>query len=283
MEEVKPLLHVKPRTYVRRWWVLCYFSLACMFTTCSWNSWGPITESVKYGFGWGDSVIADILNIGRLAMFLCIIPLSYLLDTKGIRHGMVTSNALLLVGYVLRCLINQTTSTWPALLGQFMIGCGNVIGYSGPSAMSVVWFPHNERATATSIAVMSTYIGLGVAYVINPLLVSTPIFGQEATPYRNVSHRGRINYTDHDLSLAANNGSISNVVLNKNTIQEETMTLMYIETGITAVFVLVGIVLVPNAPPTPPSHSANAARMAYTKVFLHLIRKKLDGLGLLVS
>ncbi|XP_060070127.1 solute carrier family 49 member 4-like [Ylistrum balloti] len=283
-DEVKPLLQAKPRTYARRWWVLCYVSLASMFVTCSWNAWGPITASVEYGFGWNDSVIADILNVGRLAMFASIVPLSYLVDKKGIRIAMITSNTLLLVGYILRCLTNLTTSTWPPLLGQLFIGFGNVVAYNGPAAMSVAWFPQNERATATSIGVMSTYIGLGIAYVINPLTVSTPMFGKESTSYEYFNESNLANYTDHDFNLAANmtNGSAGNIVLNKDIMQEEIMTLFYIETGITAAFVIVGVALVPNSPPTPPSHSAVAIRMGYTRVFLHLVRQKLDGLGFLV-
>ncbi|XP_021375996.1 disrupted in renal carcinoma protein 2 homolog [Mizuhopecten yessoensis] len=274
MDEVKPLLHVKPKTYARRWWVLIYVSLANIFTTGSWNAWGPISQSVEFGFGWDDSIIADILNVGRIGMFVGIIPLSYLVDKKGIRLAMIISNVILLMGYVLRCLIDQTTSIWPAMLGQVIVGGANGIGYCGPSAMSVAWFPPNERATATSIAVMSTYIGLGIAYIINPLLVSTPLFDEVEFSYRKLNQSELANYTDHDLSLAANSTSVSmaNVVLNKDIIQDETMTLMYIETGIAAAFVIVAVALVPDAPPTPPSHSANAIRMEYTKVFLHIIR-----------
>lgn len=272
MEEVKPLISTKPRVYARRWWVLCYFSISSMLITGSWNTWGPITESVKYSFGWGDSFIADILNVGRIGMFLSIIPMSYFIDTKGIRIGMVSSTSFLLVGYILRCCINLTPSTWPALLGQTFIGCGNVIGYSGPAAMSVAWFPHNERATSTSIAVMSTYVGLGIAYIINPLLVSAPVFGQVITGYQNTTESTIPSDQGPTHTYGVFNASTTSVVLNKDIMEEEIMTLIYIETGITALLLLIAVTLVPNVPPTPPSRSANATRMGYTKVFLHLIR-----------
>ncbi|XP_021375997.1 disrupted in renal carcinoma protein 2 homolog [Mizuhopecten yessoensis] len=272
MNELKPLLRVKPRTYARRWWVLIYVSLAYIFITLGWNSWGPISQSVEYGFGWDDSIIADILNVGKIGVIGSIIPLSYLVDTKGIRLVMIVSTTLTLMGYVIRCFIDQSTSTWLALLGQFVIGSGMGITFGGPAAMSVAWFPPKERTSATSIAVMSTYLGYGIAYVIHPLFVSTPVFGAEMFSHRNQNELA--NYTDHDLSLAANSTNVStaNVVLNKDIIKEETMTLIYIETVIAAAFVVVTVALVPQAPPTPPSNSANAIRMGYTKVLLHVIR-----------
>ncbi|XP_060070057.1 solute carrier family 49 member 4 homolog [Ylistrum balloti] len=285
MDEVKPLLLLKPKAYARRWWVLMYVSLVMVFIVLSWNTWGPISQSVEYGFGWDNSIIADILTVGRIGAFCSIIPLSYLADMKGIRYAMITSTTMVLAGYGFRCAINQSTSTWPALLGQIFVGSGMGIAYSGPVAMSAAWFPPKERATATSITVMCTYFGYGMAYIIHPLLVSTPVFGEDVSSYWNTNQTERINYTDHNLSTAATltNGSSGKIVLNKDKIQEETMTMTYIETVIAAVLVVVGVTLLPNVPPSPPSYSANAVKMGYTRVFLHVKRKKLDGLDFLVS
>jgi hypothetical protein len=46
--------------------------------------------------------------------------------------------------------------------------------FSSPSKLSVQWFPDDERATATAISLMSNGAGIGVAYIVGPMVVNQP-------------------------------------------------------------------------------------------------------------
>ena len=48
-----------------------------------WNTWGPITESAKAIFGWSDSTIGLIVNLGNISFITFVMPMSWINDEKG--------------------------------------------------------------------------------------------------------------------------------------------------------------------------------------------------------
>ena len=51
-------------------------------------------------------------------------------------------------------------------IGQMMIGIGGYVPFSGVSLVAVTWFPPRQRATATAIASVFSYIGMALAFVV---------------------------------------------------------------------------------------------------------------------
>ncbi len=51
-------------------------------------------------------------------------------------------------------------------IGQFLAGVGNALSLSVPSTMSSNWFPSNLRNVATSIIVVSIFVGSGAAFFL---------------------------------------------------------------------------------------------------------------------
>ncbi len=69
--------------YYRRFYILLLFSL-CGFTQgCVWNTWGPLSQSAKIAFGWDDSTIVLMSNVGVIAYLLSAAFFSWLMDVKG--------------------------------------------------------------------------------------------------------------------------------------------------------------------------------------------------------
>ena len=49
----------------------------------AWNTWGPITESAEAVFGWTDSTIGLLVNLGNISFITFVMPMSWLNDEKG--------------------------------------------------------------------------------------------------------------------------------------------------------------------------------------------------------
>ena len=56
-------------------------------------------------------------------------------------------------------------------IGQFLNGLAGPVS-AVPPVLSVKWFPVKERVTATSLASMSGYLGMSIAFVIGDVVFS---------------------------------------------------------------------------------------------------------------
>ncbi|XP_070182618.1 choline/ethanolamine transporter flvcr2b-like, partial [Littorina saxatilis] len=158
--------------YKRRWYVLAAFCLFSFTQACVWNTFGPISSTTEEAFGWTDGTIALFSNWGPIGYILAAIPFSWMLDVKGLRWSCVFSAFLVLVGTALRCITMHTpTVTWLIHVGHFLNGVAGPVAMGGPPAVSAVWFPLHERATATAIGTACNYLGVAVAFILGPNIV----------------------------------------------------------------------------------------------------------------
>lgn len=89
-------------TYPQRWYILLVFCLLACLQCLVWNSWGPIELSVKYAYDWSDLTVAMMANWGTIMFMLSVLPLSYLLEAKGLRVATLAIASLVAAGTVLR-------------------------------------------------------------------------------------------------------------------------------------------------------------------------------------
>ena len=61
------------------------------------------------------------------------------------------------------------------VFGSVFNGVAASITMAAPSLLSVIWFPLNERTTATALGAASGYVGTGVAFVAGRSLYSLPL------------------------------------------------------------------------------------------------------------
>ncbi|UYV81239.1 DIRC2 [Cordylochernes scorpioides] len=193
------------QVYKRRWLVLGLFSLLNFTNSVIWITWSSISESARLVFGWSDGTIALLLNWGNVPYVLFSVPICWYLT----KHGAYTSNLLihLLFGacytiyenlvsraaedhgtgyhahgsgvgdevYYLRSGESHTmmVSEWSRLIhcGQLLNGMAGVVFNSLPSQVSAVWFPTQERTTATSAMITFSTLGVAGGYFLGPRLV----------------------------------------------------------------------------------------------------------------
>ncbi|KAH3703469.1 hypothetical protein DPMN_078505 [Dreissena polymorpha] len=265
--------------FKRRWYIIFVFSLGNFIQAMAWNTWGPITESAEVTFDWQDSNIGMLANYGNIAFMVTVIPMCYFMDVKGLRISLIICGFLLALGCGIRCITMEPAAmTWLSNGGALLIGFGGSVPFAGPAKLSAVWFPPNQRTTATSIASFSNYLGIAMAFIIGPAMVQSPRYG---------THNGTVItstlQSSFDVMFYGKNASnTSNTdVVNANEVNTDIRHLMYLHAALAGLFFLLVLVYFPDKPPIPPSPTAAMERTEWLKGLRHLVTNK--ALWLVVS
>ena len=125
-----------------------------------WNTFGPIVNSVQYAYGWSDATVAMMANWGTITFVIIVFPLCWLLETAGLRVATITVATLTALGATVRVVTtNETGFLVFAHLCSILNGFSGATIMSAPPAISAIWFPPEERTTATCINQVFNMLG----------------------------------------------------------------------------------------------------------------------------
>ncbi|KAM4698521.1 solute carrier family 49 member 4 [Rhinophrynus dorsalis] len=233
-----------PRVFGRRWLVLLLFSLLSFMQGLVWNSWGPIQNSARAAYNFSSLDIALLVLWGPIGFLPCFLFM-WLMDNKGLRVTVLLTAFLMVLGAGLRCV--PVPDLWTR---RRLIHGGQLLnGFAGPTVMNAApflstnWFSADERATATAIASMLSYLGGACAFLIGPLIVPAP------------------NSTSNLLLTSEHVGSI----------KDRIEAVMYAEFGIITVLFAAVFAYFPARPPVPPSVAAAGRRLTYRSSIFKLL------------
>ncbi|XP_058920386.1 solute carrier family 49 member 4 [Kogia breviceps] len=232
------------RVYGRRWLVLLLFSLLGFVQGLVWNTWGPIQNSARQAYGFSSWDIALLVLWGPIGFMPCF-AFMWLLDKRGLRITVLLTSFLMVLGTGLRCIPISDL-----MLKRRLIHAGQLLnGLAGPTVMnaapflSTTWFSADERATATAIASMLSYLGGACAFLVGPLVVPAP---NGTTPL-----------------LASENSRAH--------IKDRIETVLYAEFGVVCLLFSATLAYFPPRPPLPPSVAAASQRLSYRRSFCRLL------------
>ncbi|XP_048585410.1 solute carrier family 49 member 4 isoform X2 [Nematostella vectensis] len=175
-------------------------------------------------------------------------------DQKGLRVTVITAVMLLFIGkgtQVLAMLyLSNVTQTWLINLGQLVSMLPSAALNGGAPFVSAVWFPSNERATATALGVVATSLGIALSFVIGPQMVPDECL------VHNKSQKTNQTLPSQELSL--------HMILHY----------MYLQLGMVILLLFCVIVYFPNKPKLPPSHSKAQKSIGGVKGLQMLCLKK---------
>ena len=114
------------------------------------------------------------------------------MSSPGLRPAVLLSAGLLFLGKALHTLpfIGRTIDTLLMYVGQIIYSLSFGVSLGVPTLVSAIWFPANERTTATAIGTLSPSIGMASGFLTAPLFV----------PYSNSKrHNGSTSNTSNHL------------------------------------------------------------------------------------
>lgn len=105
-------------------------------------------------------------------MYLPAMPLgSWLMEAHGIRATVLLAVLLSSIGAGIRMFAHQGGYLFELVhIGQAFNGFAGPMIMQPPPRLSAVWFPVNQRTTATAVGTMAPYVGSAVAFLAIPAI-----------------------------------------------------------------------------------------------------------------
>src|SRR5665647_1032217 len=156
------------KVYPYRWVVLGVFMLINVAIQILWICFAPITGPAAQFYGVSD------LQIGLLAMSFMIvyvplsIPISWIVDTMGYRKSVSIGAVIMAVFALLRGVFAANyTMVVIATLG---LAVSQPFMMNSISTVAAKWFPIKERATASGLVIVASFLGIAIGQVLSPLI-----------------------------------------------------------------------------------------------------------------
>lgn len=156
------------KIYPYRWTILAVFMLINMSIQIMWICFAPITGPAARFYGVSD------LRIGLLAMLFMIvyiplsIPASWMIDTLGYRKSVSIGAVIMAVFGLLRGFFAANYTV--VLLTTIAIAVSQPFMMNSISTVAAKWFPIEERATASGLALVASFLGIAIGQVLSPVL-----------------------------------------------------------------------------------------------------------------
>ena len=176
-----------------RFWVLFVFCLLAICQSCTWNIYSPIYKFVLLANpSWTSSYVNWLINAANISFGLSLYPISIAIHKFGARQVTIFSSVMIFLGTSLRCIPIEDDKTQQIIQVVAMLcnGVGGAYLNFGGCIISELWFPTNERTTATAVASVATYCGAALGFVVGPTLVGRPTTAEAATQAINALYYG---------------------------------------------------------------------------------------------
>ena len=175
------------------------------------------------------------------------LPTSWLIETKGLRPACILLSGFVMVGTGLRCFRFLQPDPSFFLVVSHITGILNgftgVVVMAAPAHLSCLWFPQNERTTATSIAQAANLLGNGLSMLMGPAIVSEP---------------DSLGTSDEDIER----------------IRKEIDIYMFVNAGIATYIFISFCIYFPSKPPQAPTLTSGLARTDFLGGIKSLVKMK---------
>jgi hypothetical protein len=174
--QVKPFERVKRQGELKhpdRLTVLTLYALCQILNASAWVCFAPIVDKVIFGFA-SEKIGTFQLNYLSWVPNVMFLPINgiamWAIEQKGLRFSLTVGMSLLCLGFMIRCLLNDSFTM--CLVGQTIAVMGSPFITNMPSKLSAVWFPKSERLFATMVGVNASLLGAAVGFLLPYLIVT---------------------------------------------------------------------------------------------------------------
>lgn len=162
LDPAPPLLVMETKLYRRRWAMLFIFCSYSMSNGFMWLQYSIISNIVMH-FYRTDSQAIDWFSMTYFVAYIpLILPVTLLLDKRGLREILLIGSGFNSIGAWIRAGAVQRDMYAMAFFGQFICAVASVFILGIPSKLASLWFGDREVSTACSIGVLGNQVCLSL-------------------------------------------------------------------------------------------------------------------------
>jgi len=154
-----------------RWVILLSVFPVLAVTQIFWLTFSAISPEAVRFYHTTSLSIACLSMSYMIVYILMMIPASLLADRKGLRASFILGAVITAVFGLARAFCGYSFTL--VVIAQIGLAVAQPFLVNPITKLAAVWFPVNERATASGIASIAGYIGIIVAMVATPALYSS--------------------------------------------------------------------------------------------------------------
>ncbi|XP_071947209.1 solute carrier family 49 member A3-like [Antedon mediterranea] len=166
------------RVYKRRWFILAVLGILNFSNALSWLTFSPVSDHSANFYNVSPSKIDWLSTVYMIAAIPVGFLAIYLLDTFGLRLGIITGATLNFLGLAVRYLSSfdfiSKDHHIPYMIvlgGQTLCAIAQPFLLFAPTKLAATWFAGDQRAVANMIASMLNPLGLLVVNIASPAIV----------------------------------------------------------------------------------------------------------------
>jgi len=99
------------------------------------------------------------------------------LDKYGLRVGVLWGIVGTCIGLWIKCFVNYSFAF--VIVGQTFCAISCPFLYNAPAKVTSNWFAEKERAVATMVGTLSSFVGLSLGFVV-PVLIISPYYDTQS-------------------------------------------------------------------------------------------------------
>jgi len=159
------------KLYGYRWVVLAVFMFINLTIQTLWISYAPITGPAAQFYNVSDLKIGMLSMVFMIAYVPLSLPVSWLIDTYGIRFAVGLGSGLMAVFGLLRGIVGANYNL--VLFSTVGIAAAQPFLLNAWTSVPAKWFPIEGRATAVGLVTLSNLVGAALGMVLTPSLTET--------------------------------------------------------------------------------------------------------------
>jgi MFS family permease len=164
----------KYQVYGYRWVVLAVYGLSTAVIQLMWTTYFSITTDAWQYYGFadkisGESAISFLSIVFMIGMITLSIPSLAAFERFGFKKSVGFGVILMGVSGLFRGLFGDSYTM--AMIATVGFAIAQPFILNSPGLVAGKWFPESERATANSIGLLSSYIGMCIGLLLTPVII----------------------------------------------------------------------------------------------------------------
>jgi MFS family permease len=157
------------KIYPYRWVILAVYFFISAIIQIQWLTFASVSSAAQE-FYQTSALRIDFLSIIYMLVFIVMsIPASYVIDTWGLRKGLIVGAVLTGVFGTMKAWGGN--SLFLVTVAQIGLAVAQPFILNAVTKVGAKWFPVEERATAAGIGTLAQYAGIIIALAVTPMLI----------------------------------------------------------------------------------------------------------------